>query len=261
MYRLDRERVAAAQVQTHGSPSFDGEPDIQGDLANRSPISIIFGLALAEETGMLAFRVGGTVKESYFVDGAPQSVASNLPEELFGQYLVGKGAISGGELAMALAMLDHFNGKLGDALVALKLLRPVQVLRHLTQQVREKLMEIITWEEGSYAFYRNRVVKGGAAPVGLDSYEILGSAAAELPGEYVDRRLALVRSAALKSISAPPVPPEVFRLGGRARQVFEQLDGRLSLDQALALFDDQEQALSFARGVVLLIETGLLKKA
>jgi len=254
----DRERVAAAQVQTQGSPSSDGTPDREGQLGDKSPISIVFDLALAEETGMLAFQVGDTVKEVYFVDGAPQSVASNRPEELFGQYLVIKGAISEGELAMALAMVDHFNGKLGDALVALKLMRPVHVLRHLTQQVREKLLEAIAWEEGSYSFFRNRMADDGAAPVGLDSYEFLGSAVEELPKDYVDRRLVGVGESKLLAVSSPPVPPEVFRRGGRIRQICDQLDGRLTLQQMLALFDDRTEALAFARIVVLLLETGLV---
>lgn len=161
---------------------------------------------------------------------------------------------------MALAMLDHFNGKLGDALVALKLMRPVQVLRHLTQQVREKLMETLTWGEGTFAFYRDRAFPEGAAPVGLDSYEILGSAARKLPGGYVSHRLKGVRKAKLKSVSAPPVPPEVFRLGGKARELFDQLDGRHTLEQVQSRFDDPAEALAQSRIILLLLETGLVKK-
>ena len=258
--RADRERVAAAQVQTDGNTPAGGSPSQEGHLSVQSPMSIIFGLALAEETGMLAFHVGGTVKEIYFSNGDPQSVASNRPEELFGQYLVNKSALSEGELSMALAMLDHFNGKLGDALVALKLMRPVQVLRHLTQQVREKLMETLTWGEGTFAFYRDRAFPEGAAPVGLDSYEILGSAARKLPGGYVSHRLKGVRKAKLKSVSAPPVPPEVFRLGGKARELFDQLDGRHTLEQVQSRFDDPAEALAQSRIILLLLETGLVKK-
>ena len=257
----EREKVAAAQVQNRGANQAGDEPEYAGLLADRSPISIIFGLALAEETGMLTFHVEGTVKEIFFSNGDPQSVASNRPEELFGQYLVNKAAISEGELAMALAMLDHFNGKLGDALVALKLMRPVQVLRHLTQQVREKLMETLIWTDGTFAFHRDRVPPHGAAPVGLDSFEILGSATRKLPGDFVATRLSRVIKSKLKSVSSPPVPPEVFRLGGKARELFDQLDGRRSLEEIQARFDDPGEALSEARVILLLLETGLIKNA
>jgi len=256
----DRARVAAAQVSTDGDTPSGDKPDLEGELSTHSPISIVFGLALAEETGMLSYRVEGTVKEIYFTDGDPQSVASNRPEELFGQYLVNKAALSEGELAMALAMLDHFNGKLGDALVALKLMRPVQVLRHLTQQVREKLQETMTWTKGSYAFYRGRILADGAAPVGLDSFEILGSAASELPGDFVAERLNRFTKAKLKSVSSPTVPPEVFRMGGQARELFDQLDGRHTLEQVQARFDDPEAALVQSRIILLLLETGLVKR-
>ena len=98
----------------------------------------------------------------------------------------------------------------------------------------------------------------GAAPVGLDSYEFLGSAVEELPKDYVDRRLVGVGESKLLAVSSPPVPPEVFRRGGRIRQICDQLDGRLTLQQMLALFDDRTEALAFARIVVLLLETGLV---
>ena len=59
-------------------------------------------------------------------------------------------------LAMALAVLPRFQGRLGDTLVGLSLMRPLDVFRHLLRQVREKLMQIFCWTEGSYEYYRGR---------------------------------------------------------------------------------------------------------
>ena len=118
--------------------------DFKGELSEQSLIQVLYQLALEEKTGLLVLQLGEVIKEIYLVDGDPQYVTSNQPGELFGQYLVEKNIITEGELSMALAMLPHFDGKLGNALVALKLLRPMQVLRHLTHQVRQKLLNAFT---------------------------------------------------------------------------------------------------------------------
>ena len=60
-----------------------------------------------------------------------------------------------------------------------------------------------------------------------------------------------------RSVSPPAVPPEVFRLGVRPRQVFDDLDGRFTLIELLRRFDDPDQRQAFARMVYLLLETGL----
>jgi len=233
------------------------EPEISGDLAINSAARVFFRLALGEERGLLVLRRDDVVKEIYLEDGDPEFVASNLPEELFGQYLLKRGILSEGELAMALAMLPHFSGKLGATLVALKLLKPMEVMRHLTHQVRHKLLDVFGWEHGTYAFYRDQVFEQEAAPLGLDGFEIVGAGVDAMPRQMLLRRVDPLLPVKLRSISPPAVPPEVFRLGGLPREVYDRLDGRFSLSKLLGRYDDEEHRLAFARAVYLLTETGL----
>jgi hypothetical protein len=253
----------AAQVKlppvslSSGGASPQPAPDAEAMLDRVGLVRIVFRLAVAEETGLLVLRNGGLVKEVYLVDGDPQYVQSNLAEELFGQYLVKKGIISEGELSMALAMLPHCQGKLGNALVMLKLLRPVQVLRHLTHQVRQKLLNAFAWEEGSAAYYRGRTCEQQIAPLGLEAFEVIGAAVSALPQEYISQRLQPSLKGKPRSVSKPPVPPEVFRLGARPRQIFDLLDGRLALGELLHRFDDLGQRDAYARVIYLFLECGL----
>jgi serine/threonine protein kinase len=124
-------------------------PDDAGDFAQISPLRVLFRLMLARSTGLLVVSVGGIKKEVYVRDGQPEYVSSNVASELFGSYLVSKGVLSDGELAMALAMMPHYGGRLGDTLVGLGLLKPLEVFRHLTRQVRTKLIDVCTWNKGS----------------------------------------------------------------------------------------------------------------
>jgi hypothetical protein len=96
-------------------------PDDSGEFSTTSPLRVLFRLMTARATGLLVVAVGGIKKEIYVRDGQPEYVSSNVSAELFGNWLVQQGVLSGGELAMALARMPHYGGKLGDTLVGLGL--------------------------------------------------------------------------------------------------------------------------------------------
>ncbi len=235
-----------------------GAPAITGELGGTNLVEVLFKLAVKEETGLLTLETDEVSKEVYLLDGDPEYITSSRPEELFGQYLVRRGAITEGELSMALAMLPHFKEKLGDTLVGLKLMRPVQVLRHLTNQVRQKLLDVFTWQRGTYRFYPGKTCQQESAPLGLNAFEIIGAGVGQVPRGRLEGRLARLSQRRLRSVSPAPVPPEVFRLGGLPRRVYDQLNGRHTVEEVLAPFDDPEQRLAFARIIVLLTATGLV---
>src|SRR5688500_8785027 len=101
-------------------------PEENADFAIIAPIRVLYRMTAHRHTGLLVAKVGGIVKEIYFRDGMPEYVSSNMSSELFGNYLVQQGVLSSGELAMALAMMPHYGGKLGDTLVGLGLLKPLE---------------------------------------------------------------------------------------------------------------------------------------
>lgn len=243
-----------------GIPSLP-PPDIHGNLGEvgePSVVRLLFRLAADEETGLLLLEREGELKEIYLVDGDPRTVSSNRGDELFGQYLVRKKVLTKGELSMALAMLPHFDGKLGDTLVALKLLKPVQVIRHLTHQVRQKLLEVFTWKSGSFFYYRGQRSSKESAPLGLDAFELLGAGVSQMSIDGIEDRLAGFVGRCPRPVVPAPVPPEIFRLGRLPRHVYEKFTGNQELATLLGLFDDDEARASFLRMTFLLMETGLL---
>jgi hypothetical protein len=82
-------------------------PDDHGDFAETPALKLLYRLLVGNLTGLLVVQVGGIKKEIYIRDGQPEFVSSNVASELFGNYLVAKGVLSDGELAMALAMMPH----------------------------------------------------------------------------------------------------------------------------------------------------------
>jgi len=232
-------------------------PSLECDLSERSLVSLLFALAVDVETGLIVMRAADTVKEIYLVDGDPQYVSSNLPEELFGQFLLAEGVIRAEELQRALAILPTYGGKLGEALVALKLLRPMQVLRLLTHQVRQKVFHAFAWSSGMATFYQGVTCERDAAPLGLDAFEVLAAGVAALPNALLTERLATAMKRSPRAVSPPPVPPDVFRVGGYPSQVYGQLQGDRTLAELIDQAEDADASASLARMTYLLLECGL----
>jgi serine/threonine-protein kinase len=234
-------------------------PDSAGDVSVITPMRLFCDLAVAGETGLLRFDVPGTIKEIFLVGGAPESVNSSLPSERFGEYLVAKDVLGRGDLELALGMLPHYNGKLGDTLVALGLLRPLDVFRLLSQQVRDRVIDVFAWTEGTFAFFRGTTNPTEGFPLGLDTFEILGAGVVTLPSELLEQRFEPLVDYRPVATSHRRVQPEAFRIGPTPREVLELLDGERTLRAWMDQFSESEERLTFLRTLYLLVETDLVQ--
>lgn len=240
------------------APHMTGRPpDSAGDLSIISPMRVFADLAVAGETGLLRFELSPHIKEVYLVRGAPESVNSSLASERFGEYLVARGFLKPADLDNALAQLPRFSGKLGDTLVGLGLMRPLDVFRLLSQQVRERVMEIFGWVQGYFSFYRGVRNPQEAFPLGLDTFEILGAGVLTLPYEFLERKFMPLLEYRPRARPSTRIQPEAFRLGPTPRDVCGFLDGTRTLREWMGRFTSPGELLTFLRTVYLLIEADL----
>jgi serine/threonine-protein kinase len=147
-----------------------GEVPAHGGIARALALS-----AMGRETGLWLCEQGEIRKEVFLNEGRPEFVTSNVAGELLGEFLVARSVISRGELEMALALLPRFEGRLGDTLNALGLVEPVELFQHIGAQVREKLLEIFTWDGGTASFYAGVSPPTNGFPLGLEPWELLDS--------------------------------------------------------------------------------------
>jgi serine/threonine-protein kinase len=154
-----------------------GVPDYVAELSYTSMLEVLGWLFVRQETGALfAERPGdgqrtsrssipgappssrtlwgATRKELYFENGRLVLVASSEPSELLGEYLVRQGAIDRTELDAALLALPRYEGRLGDTLIGLGLVDPVEVFRAIQSQGRARVADIFRWPKGRASFYR-----------------------------------------------------------------------------------------------------------
>lgn len=256
-------------------------PDSAGDLGTISPMRVFADVTVAGETGLLRFErevrgqteaaaahpagtmgSAGTpgeweVKELFLASGAPESVNSSVPSERFGAYLVARGVVRAADLEMALGMLPHFSGKLGDTLVGLGLMRPLDVFRQLSQQVRDRVIDLFRWSRGTFSFFRGVRNEQDSFPLGLDGFEILGAGVLTFPAQDLEERFAVQLDSHPRRSDRGRIDPEAFHLGPTPREVLALLDGKRTLRSWLAEFNSPDERVTFLRSLYLLIETDL----
>jgi hypothetical protein len=255
------EEMAHAHVPVPPALSDIAEPpDDAGEFHATPPLRVLFRLMTARATGLLVVAVGGIKKEIFVRDGQPEYVSSNVASELFGNYLVMKGVLSDGELAMALAMMPHYGGKLGDTLVGLGLMKPLEVFRHLTRQVRTKIIDVCSWNKGSFGWYAGRENPREAFPLDFNAFEILGAGAMALPDEHIDVWIAKHAHVRLRSARTRRVGPERFEVEGLA-ELCELLDGKRSVGDLVELHGDRAERLRTGRMLCLLEACDLARPA
>ncbi len=186
-----------------------GKPDQTYDLTRISMLEVLLGVLERDETGVLFAERSDTVqnvgapqapqeappaplrsagvgarKELYFLRGRLHHVASSNASELLGEYLVRRGKLTREELDMALAVLPRNQGKMGDTLISLGLVSPVDIFQAIRDQGRDRVADLFMWKNGTAAFYRNQTAQHVEFPLDLDLPTlILAGMEAAVPGE------------------------------------------------------------------------------
>ena len=160
-----------------------------GELSPGSLVPLVHQIFRTRETGVLHLRAGERRKKIYFVDGRPEFVASTDRHELLGEHLVANGFCLRMEIEMGLALMPRYGGRLGDALVGLQVLRPIDLFRAISSQVRERLLEAFRWRSGTWAFIPGARSHEETFLIVETSYPLLRDAVATMNLEEIEANL------------------------------------------------------------------------
>jgi hypothetical protein len=161
---------------------------------------------------------------------------------------------------MALAMMPHYGGKLGDTLVGLGLLKPLEVFRHLTRQVRTKIIDVCSWTKGSFAWYAGRENPREAFPLDFNAFEILGAGAMALSDDSIETWVAKHGSLKLRASRTRRVGPERFEVKDLV-DLNDSLDGKRSIGDLVEAQPTRDDRLKMGRMLCLLEACDLARPA
>lgn len=152
-----------------------GAPDFRDQIDADTMLKALMHVLAQSETGVLFAecsegpgRARGGRKELYFVQGRLHHVASSNSHELLGEYLVRRKKLDREELDLALAVLPRYGGRMGDTLISLGLVDPVDIFRAIREQGRDRVADIFLWRGGQLAFYRGHAAPQVEFPLDLE---------------------------------------------------------------------------------------------
>lgn len=132
------------------SPADEASPS--GELFPATLPALIHSLFAEQATGLLTFRDGVHVKTVYVQDGNLVFAGSTDPDDRLGELLLRKGVLS-------IRGLEHYSDevvnagrRLGQFLIERGLLTPVELIDGVQEQVREIILSLFDWTQGTYAF-------------------------------------------------------------------------------------------------------------
>ncbi|HEU4728424.1 MAG TPA: DUF4388 domain-containing protein [Kofleriaceae bacterium] len=123
-----------------------------GELAMRPLPAVLLDLYDGLATGKLVLKRGRVSKTVDLVNGNPVSTSSTPRDETLGHFLVSGGVISEDQHRAAVAHAARAGIKLGEALVALRMLTVEQLIDQLARQARHKLVQALRWPQGAWRF-------------------------------------------------------------------------------------------------------------
>lgn len=141
--------------------------------AHGGVVPILLDVLRDRASGLLLCERPGVRKEVHVVRGVPRFVSSSRIEELLGETLVAEGVIDRSELHLALAVMPRFEGRIGDTLVALGLVDPLRLVRHIATHAREKLLELLLWDEGHACLHPGTDAPSSGIQLHLDGWSVL----------------------------------------------------------------------------------------
>ena len=181
-------RFFPAPSATTGQLTGPGAPDFRDAIGSASILDTLMRILADRETGVLFAErddeSGEGRKELYFAAGKLHHVASSDASELLGEYLVRRGKLERTELDLALAVLPRYGGRMGDTLISMGLVGPVDVFRAIRDQGRDRVADLFSWRGGTVTFYRGEAAPHVEFPLDLDLPPLmLAGLEASQPGE------------------------------------------------------------------------------
>jgi eukaryotic-like serine/threonine-protein kinase len=248
-----------------------GSPDFADSIGPATMLSTLMKVFAQRETGVLfaerddegAGEGAKGKKELYFLAGKLHHVASSNASELLGEYLVRRGKLEREELDLALAVLPRYGGRMGDTLISMGLVGPVDIFRAIREQGRDRVADLFLWRGGTVSFYRGHTPPHVEFPLDLElPHLILAGLETAKPGDTLleERRADLDRPIArsdsgddlfsLETITWPPTVDTV-------RALFDQPTTLREALTTMANTDELEPG-DVLRAVELLLAAGLI---
>ena len=215
-------------ASTPGSP-LDDDLTIRGEIETSSVPELLKSLVGSRETGILTFRNGDVAKSIYMHEGRLVFAASTDPDERLGENLLLRGRITARQYREASKLIQP-GRRLGAILVELEAIDPDELTPAVEQQVKDVLLDLLTWTHGDYELVMKEVDPATIVTVNISTENVI------LEGIRRTRswRRVLNGIGDIESVPAPTGNTEALyklEITHEEQEILSHVNGRASAEQ------------------------------
>jgi len=145
---------------------------LKGQIAELPVPEILQHLSQSRSTGILTLVSGGARKALYMNEGRVVFASSNLPNDRLGELLIREGKITVEEYEASIRALSK-GKRQGKVLVEMGALTPKDLWEGVQLQVKEIVISIFPWEEGTFHFEESSLPEKERITVDLDIVDLI----------------------------------------------------------------------------------------
>lgn len=283
--RPETAAILTSSTLDQAGASADQEPTFSGKLGTRTVSKVLFRFALAGETGLLVVtgptnrgrqaelietvtRLQAEARGSqdqgedeqitcqiHLQDGQALLVAADRSEEALAAYLLRIGLVTEATLAAVI----RTNPKLRPVSALLKAgqVVPLQISRQVASFVQWLVLNVFTWTEGEFAFYRDRACAEDAFPTGNTTLELITRGVALIQEPALDAYFDALLGYYLAVNRTPPVRIEQAEPDELLQAVYQETFTRRPVEETVAACLQLGPALKVKQMLYFLVECEL----
>ncbi len=232
--------VAVPAVETE--QRHRGPATMVGTLEEVSLCSLLYQLSEKKVTGVVEFHREPVKKSIDLVDGDPVFANSNVESELFGEHLVAQKILSREQHAETLDFAARKGLRFSEALLALDACTPNVLFQQLGGQVRNRILDLFSWINGSFAVYEGAKIHEAGLPLNLRSHTLIHEGVQERMPLLVIRRF--MDGRARKTVLRHPGEiPADLQLSGRQQRILRSIESEIITVEGLIRLERDEEWL------------------
>jgi tetratricopeptide (TPR) repeat protein len=158
----------------------EADPDAEPEASVERPgfAAVLLDLAERAETGLLEARSGNVTTRIYVRRGAPISVEGGSLRDTLGRLLVRTGALSERNYERVIQrmtenLIDNEHQRMGEVLIELGLMKPIDVYQALSRQAGEKIVEAFAASRVELAFEAAPELPSAIEPLAVPPFPAL----------------------------------------------------------------------------------------
>jgi Domain of unknown function (DUF4388) len=159
-----------------GSPFGTDEDDddlaIRGEIETSSVPELLRSFLASGEGGILTVRNGDEAKSVFLDQGKIVYASSNNPDERLGESLLLRGKITARQYVEASKEIRP-GRRLGAILVDMEAIESEELLPAVEQQVKDIVLNLLTWTRGDYAFVIKDLDQGRLVPLNMSMENLI----------------------------------------------------------------------------------------